>query len=77
MIEQLLEDPKERALHRGTLHQIAAESGLSDDKIEPLYEQVLGRLLRTARVKDFLPVLTGRLVKESLRTEQPRAARDY
>jgi hypothetical protein len=68
MLEQLLNDPKERALHTGTVHQLAEESGLPEDNVAMLYEQVLGRLIRTARVKDFLPVLIGRIVKENLRT---------
>jgi hypothetical protein len=68
MLEQLLSDPKERAVHAGTVHRLAAESGLPEANVESLYEQALGRLMRTARVKDFLPILTGRIVKENLQT---------
>jgi hypothetical protein len=67
MLESILADPKERALHTGTVHKIAAETGLPDANVATLYEQALAQLVRTARVRDFLPVLTGRMVTENLR----------
>jgi hypothetical protein len=63
----LYEDEKDLALHRGAIHDLSRESGLPEQEIGRIYEQNLGNLKRTARVKDYLLVLTRRLVKESLR----------
>jgi hypothetical protein len=63
----LYEDDKELALHRGAIHDLSLESGLPEQEIGMIYEQNLGNLKRTAKVKDYLVVLTRRLVKESLR----------
>lgn len=63
----LYEDEKDLALHRSTIHDLSRESGLPEQEIGKIYEQNLGNLKRTARVKDYLLVLTHRLVKESLR----------
>lgn len=63
----LYENEKELAMHRGAIHELARESGLPEQEIGKIYEQNLDNLKRTARVKDYLLVLTRRLVKESLR----------
>lgn len=65
--DALYEDDKELAMHRGAIHDISRASGLPEQEIGKIYEQNLGHLKRTARVKDFLLVLTSRSVKESLR----------
>ncbi len=63
----LYEDEKDLALHRSAIHDLSRESGLPEQEIGKIYEQNLSNLKRTARVKDYLLVLTHRLVKESLR----------
>ena len=63
----LYENEKDLALHRGAIHDLSRESGLPEHVIAEIYEQNLGYLKRTARVKDYLLVLTRRLVKQSLR----------
>ncbi len=63
----LYDDDKERTLHKGAIHDLSRESGLPEWEIGKMYEQELDKLKQTARVKDFLPVLTRRLVKETLR----------
>lgn len=63
----LYDNDKERALHSGAIHDLSRESGLPEWEIGRMYEQELDKLKRTARVKDYLPVLTRRLVKETLR----------
>ncbi len=65
--DALYENEKELAMHRGAIHDLSRECGLPEQEIGKIYEQNLGNLKRTARVKDYLLVLTRRLVKESLR----------
>jgi hypothetical protein len=67
MFETLLTDPKERAMHAGTVHALAQETGIPDEWVEVVYRGELVRLMKTARIRDFLPVLTGRVVKDQLR----------
>lgn len=61
------EDEKDLALHRGAIHDLSRESGLPERVITEIYEQNLSYLKKTARVKEYLLVLTRRMVKESLR----------
>lgn len=63
----LYEDDKDLALHRDAIHDLSQESGVPERVIVEIYEQNLGHLKKTARVKDYLLVLTRRLVKENLR----------
>lgn len=63
----LYEDEKELTLHRGAIHDLSRESGLPEQEIGAIYEKNLSHLKKTARVKDYLVVLTRRSVKESLR----------
>lgn len=63
----LYENEKDVALHRGAIHDLSRASGLPERVIAEIYEQNLSDLKKTARVKDYLLVLTCRLVKESLR----------
>lgn len=63
----LYENEKELAMHRNAIHDLSRESGLPEQEIGKIYEQNLGDLKRTAKVKDFLLVLTRRMVKETLR----------
>lgn len=63
----LYENEKELAIHRSAIHDLSRESGLPELEIGKIYEQNLGDLKRTAKVKDFLVVLTRRMVMETLR----------
>jgi len=63
----LYENDKDHALHRGAIHDLSRESGLPEPVIAEIYEQNLSRLKKTARVKDYLLVLTRRMVMQSLR----------
>lgn len=63
----LYDNDKERTLHKVAIHDLSRESGLPEWEIGKLYEEELDKLKQTARVKDYLPVLTRRLVKETLR----------
>jgi hypothetical protein len=65
----IYDDDKERTLHSSAIHDLSRESGLPEWEIGRIYEQELDKLRRTARVKDYLPVLTHRRVKENLRNQ--------
>jgi hypothetical protein len=65
----LYDNDKERVLHSGAIQELSRESGLPEWEIGRIYEQELDKLKRTARVKDYLPVLIRRLVKENLRNQ--------
>jgi hypothetical protein len=68
MVDSILyDDEKEHALHRGAIYELARSSGLSEVEVGKIYERELEKLKKSARVKDFLPVLTHRLVKDNLR----------
>jgi len=64
------DNDKERSLHSGAIHDLSLASGLPEWEIGKIYEQELDKLKSTARVKDYLSVLTCRVVKESLRLRQ-------
>jgi hypothetical protein len=66
MLETLISDAKELALHEGTIRELARASGQSAERIGELYERELARLRPTARLKEFLPLLTRRAVIDSL-----------
>ena len=66
----LYDNDKERILHSGAIHNLSRESGIPEREIGKIYEQELDKLKRTARVKDYLSVLTCRVVKENLRLRQ-------
>lgn len=65
----IYDNDKERTLHSGMIHDLSRESGLPEWEIGRIYEQELDKLMKTARVKDFLPVLIRRLVKDNLRKQ--------
>jgi hypothetical protein len=70
MLEHLVADAKERALHVGSIHELARDSGAPEQDVERIYTRELTRLKRGARVADFLPVLVTRAVKETLRVRR-------
>lgn len=55
----------ERKKHLGTIDRLTEQSGLSKTEIGKLYEAELERAM-SARVRDFLPILIGRKVKQDL-----------
>jgi Protein of unknown function (DUF3562) len=59
----LYDDEIERKLHLSAMKGLADHAGLSADKIEVLYEIVLDRLKREAKIKDYLPILVSRRVR--------------
>jgi hypothetical protein len=68
MVDNILyEDEKDLAMHHGAIHDLSRDSGLPESVITEIYEQNLRYLKKTARVKDYLLVITYRIVRESLR----------
>lgn len=65
--KMLYEDDKDLTMHQGAIHDLSRESGLPENMITEFYEQNLGDLRKTARVKDYLLVITYRMVMESLK----------
>ena len=53
-------------LHLNDIEMIAMDTGISADEVRRLYNLVLKRFIRGARIKDFLPILVSRRVKHLL-----------
>ncbi len=62
----LYEDEEEEKLHRNAIRALARETGMPAEAVVPLYESVFERLKRHAKIKDFLPILVSREVKDIL-----------
>ena len=60
-------DDKEYVQHFGAIHDLALTSGLPEGEVEKIYGRELEKLKKSARVKDYLLVLTHRAVKDNLR----------
>jgi hypothetical protein len=58
----LYDDETERRLHSGAMKMLSTHARLSVDEVERLYEIVLSRFKREAKIKDFLPILVSRRV---------------
>jgi outer membrane protein assembly factor BamD (BamD/ComL family) len=63
-------DSREHAKHLAMIHYLADELGYPEPEVGRVYEQEFHRLSAQAKVKDFLYVLIGRRVKESLKAPQ-------
>ncbi|MHB8742449.1 MAG: DUF3562 domain-containing protein [Sulfuricaulis sp.] len=61
------ESEVESSRHRDTIDHLAKESGLPASEIFRIYEAELQRLKTDAKVKDFLPVLLIRIVRDTIR----------
>ena len=59
----------ERKKHRATIELLTAKSGRSKAEIGELYEAELERAM-SARIRDFLPILIARRVKQELRARR-------
>jgi hypothetical protein len=70
MVAVYSSDSREHAKHLAMIHYLANELGLAEPEVGRIYEQEFGRLSAQAKVKNFLPLLVGRRVKESLQDRQ-------
>ena len=59
----LYDDETEERLHLGAIQALSIRIGLSMDKVERLYEIVLNRFKREAKIRDYLPILVSRRVQ--------------
>ena len=59
-------DEKEKRQHINAIHSISRETGISEENVSLLYEEILERYRSDARIKDYLPILVSREVKEML-----------
>lgn len=59
----LYDDENERKLHLNAVEMIALRIGASQEDVERVYEIVLRRFKKGAKVKDFLPILVSRRVE--------------
>lgn len=66
-VNELQRDAAERKKHLDTIEILAEQSGAPRTEVGRLYEAELKRIDSTTRVRDFLPVLIARKVKEDLR----------
>ncbi|HAM49651.1 MAG TPA: hypothetical protein DCP92_02745 [Nitrospiraceae bacterium] len=66
----LYDDEIERRLHLSAMKMLSDHAGLSADMVERLYEIVLDRLKREAKIKDFLPILVSRRVRYLLNKKE-------
>ena len=61
------QDSRDQAKHLAAIHHLSVELGRSETEVGRLYEEEFMKLDAHAKVKDFLPVLVERQVKESLK----------
>ena len=60
------EESQEAEQHERAIERLAGELALPAEDIRRSYAEALGRLVKEATVKTFLPVLVSRSVKERL-----------
>jgi hypothetical protein len=58
----------ERRQHSSAIHMLSVNSGLPEDSVQQLYESELKTLTEHARIRDFLPVLVVRRIREKIRS---------
>ena len=66
----LYEDENEKRLHMNAIQILAMHVGASPVEIEGVYEMVLSRYKKYAKVRDFLPILVSREVKHLINTKR-------
>lgn len=59
-------DEKEKRQHVNAIHRISIETGIPDENVTILYEEILARYRSNARIKDYLSILVSREVKDML-----------
>ena len=62
----LYENEVEEKLHLNAIQTLARETGISAEDVCLLYEAVLEKLKGHAKIKNFLPILVRREVKDIL-----------
>lgn len=60
----LYENEKEERWHSNAIEMLAKDLGISVEKIHSLYAIVLEEFIRDSKIKDYLPILVSRRVKD-------------
>jgi len=68
----LYDNEVEEQLHRRTIETISLVTGERPEAVQRLYEIVLRRFKKEARIGDYLPVLVGRKVAHLYRKHRAR-----
>ncbi len=63
-------------LHSNDIEMIAMNMGIPADEVRKLYNLVLKRFKRGARIMDFLPIFASRRVKHLLNVRMRKKGRD-
>jgi hypothetical protein len=63
----IYQNEKERKQHLGAIHELARMCGRPESEVQQVYEFELSKLMQSARLKDFVPVLAHRMALENLR----------
>jgi len=66
----LYEDESERLRHLNAMQIVAMHAGSPIEEVAKLYEKVLEGFKGSAKIRDFLPILVSKRVKDLLRTKQ-------
>lgn len=62
----LYETELEKRRHLSAIHLLAMDLGISEDTLRQQYEDELKMLKEHARIRDFLPILVIKRIKEKL-----------
>lgn len=60
------ENEMEGKIHLNAIQSLIRETGLPAETVSSLYESVFARLKHHARIKEYLPILVSREVKDIL-----------
>lgn len=71
--EYLYENSHDLQRHLRSMVSIAEDCAQPLDEVAPLYETVLAQLAFHARIRDFLPVLVSKKIKEIYKKQRRRS----
>lgn len=64
-------DETERKRHLTTIERLTEQCGVPRTEVGKRYEAELERILASTRVRDFLPILIARKIRQDLRSYRP------
>ncbi len=68
----LYKSEAEARQHHAAINHLAEDLHRSELGIRPLYEMILARFIRTARIREFLSVLVSRRVRDLMDSQPGR-----
>ena len=78
MNESLFKNTDEAKKHEAAIERIAASMHVRPEEVKPLYERMLAKMQKKARIKTFLAIFTARRVEQLLiRLNAPHRRRSY